>query len=185
QATENVHRLAVASLLAADEFRASLDEFRRKREWIQARRKRTDAQLFELFGQPVRVHLLNHETDAPYAAAHFAAIHEFGIESTWSGQPKEVLVISPDVLPVGDIPASGSGIRAWALGKGLESRGHHVRYTMPAAALYGREDSVPPEYARGAWTPKNLQSLVDATHPDVVVSTGWPNLTWLKRANVP
>ncbi|HET6313631.1 MAG TPA: glycosyltransferase, partial [Chloroflexia bacterium] len=150
-----------------------------------ANRKRSDEELFARFGQPGRVHLLNHATDAPYSAAHHALLHEFGIERLWDGQPKEVLLISPDVLPVGDIPASGSGIRAWALGKGLESRGHKVRFTMPRAALQGREGQVPVEYARGAWTAENLQSMVDALAPDVIVSCGWPNLTWLLRANLP
>jgi GT2 family glycosyltransferase/glycosyltransferase involved in cell wall biosynthesis len=183
--TENVHRNAVATLLAANEFMDNLDHFRSKRDWIQANRKRSDAEMFALFGQPGRVHLLNHEADAPYSAAHFTLLHELGIEALWSDLPKEVLVISPDVLPVGDIPASGSGIRAWALGKGLESRGHHVRFTMPAAALHGREEQVPDEYAKGAWTPETLQAMVDALAPDVIVSCGWPNLTWLNRANLP
>ncbi len=182
---ENVHRNAVANLLAADEFRANLDSCNAKREWIQANRQRTDEELFALFGQPGRVHLLNHGSDAAYSSTHHTLLHEFDIEQLWQDQPKEVLVISPDVLPVGDIPASGSGIRAWALGKGLESRGHHVRFTMPAAALVGREKQVPPQYVQGAWTPETLQSIVDALAPDVVVSCGWPNLTWLPRANLP
>ena len=82
---------------------------------------------------------------------HYAILNEFGISDLWSDLPKEVLVISPDVLPVGDIPASGSGIRAWALGKGLEEQGHHVHFTMPAPAVKGREGSVPQEYVDGAW----------------------------------
>src|SRR5207253_10894495 len=48
---EHVHRLAVASLLAADEFRANLGLFRGKREWLQARRVRSDADILALFGQ--------------------------------------------------------------------------------------------------------------------------------------
>lgn len=185
QNTDNIHRNAVATLLAADEFRATIEKMTPKREWIQANRKRSDEELFARFGQPGRAHLLNHETDAPYSAAHHAVLHEFGMDQLWEGQPKEVLLVSPDVLPVGDIPASGSGIRAWALGKGLESRGHKVRFTMPRAAIEGREGQVPPEYARGAWTPESLQSLVDTIAPDVIVSCGWPNLTWLPRANLP
>ncbi len=181
----NAHRNAVAALLAANEFMENLDSVRKKREWVQANRKRSDAELFALFGQPGRVNLVNHDVDASYARAHYTLLHEFGIGQLWDGLPKEVLVISPDVLPVGDIPASGSGIRAWALGKGLESRGHHVRFTMPAPALQGREEQVPAEYVRGAWTTQNLQSIVDALVPDAVVSCGWPNLTHLRRANVP
>ncbi len=185
QDTENVHRNAVASLLAATEFGDNTHLFRERRSYIQANRKRSDAEIFAMFGQPGRVHLLNHTADAPYAAAHYNMLNEFEIGELWSDLPKEVLVISPDVLPVGDIAASGSGIRAWALGKGLESRGHHVHFTMPAAALVGREEMVPAAYTQGAWTAENLQSIVDAMTPDVVVSCGWPNMTWLRRANVP
>jgi glycosyltransferase involved in cell wall biosynthesis len=158
---------------------------RRKREWIQANRKRTDEELFALFGQPGRINPINHPTDATYSATHYTLLNEFGIQDLWQDLPKQVLLISPDVLPVGEIPASGSGIRAWALGKGLESMGHHVHFTMPAPAFRGREDQVPHEYFEGAWTPDNLQSIVDATVPDVIVSCGWPNLNWTDRASVP
>jgi len=181
----NVHRHAIAALIAVNEFTDKLGDFRAKREWLQARRKRSDVELFRLFGQPGRVNWINHHTDAPYAVAHYILLNEFGIQNMWQHLPKEVLVISPDVLPVGEIPASGSGIRAWALGKGLESRGHNVHYTMPAPAIQGREGSVPPEYVAGAWTTGNIQSIIDTMVPDVVVSCGWPNLTWTPRPNVP
>ena len=182
--TTGVHRNAVAALLAANEFSDNLDKFRAKREWLQARRKRTDIELFALFGQPGRVNWINHETDSTYAVTQYTVMTEFGIQNLWKHLPKQVLVVSPDVLPVGDIPASGSGIRAWALGKGLESKGHHVHYTMPAPAIQGREGSVPAEYVSGAWTTDNLQSIIDTLVPDVVVSCGWPNLTWTPRVNV-
>lgn len=181
----SIHRNAVAALLAANEFSDNLEQAHVKREWIQSRRKRTDRELFALFGQPGRVNWINHKTDAPYSAAHYALLNDFGIGDLWSDLPKEVLLISPDVLPVGDIPATGSGIRAWALGKGLEAQGHNVHYTMPAPAIKGREGNVPPEYVDGAWSPDNLQSIVDHLVPDVIVSCGWPNLTWIPRPNVP
>lgn len=181
----SIHRNAVAALLAVNEFSDNLDKAHAKREWIQARRVRPDRDLFALFGQPGRANWINHETDAPYTAVHYALLNEFGIGDLWGDLPKEVLLISPDVLPVGDIPATGSGIRAWALGKGLEAQGHHVHYTMPAPAIKGREASVPPEYVEGAWSPDNLQSIVDELVPDVIVSCGWPNLTWIPRPNVP
>jgi GT2 family glycosyltransferase/glycosyltransferase involved in cell wall biosynthesis len=181
----NVHRHAVAGLLAANEFMDNLGKFQEKRAWLQARRVRNDRELFALFGQSGRVNWINHTTDARYATTHYDLLDLFGIADLWGDLPKEVLVISPDVLPVGDIPASGSGIRAWALGKGLEGEGHHVHYTMPAPAIKGREGSVPQEYVDGAWTPANLQSIIDAMVPDVIVSCGWPNLTWTPRLNVP
>ncbi|MEO8288343.1 MAG: glycosyltransferase [Chloroflexota bacterium] len=183
--TSNIHRNAVAALLAVNEFTDNLARMREKREWLQARRRRTDVELFSLFGQPGRVNWINHETDATYTATHYELLNEFGIQNLWSHLPKEVLVISPDVLPVGDIPASGSGVRAWALGKGLEGHGHNVHFTMPAPAIQGREGSVPPEYVAGAWTTENLQSIIDAMVPDVIVSCGWPNVTWTPRPNLP
>jgi GT2 family glycosyltransferase len=182
--TTVVHRNALSALLAANEFTDNLDTFRVKREWLQARRKRTDVELFALFGQPGRVNWINHETDSTYAVTQYTLLNEFGIQNLWKHLPKQVLVVSPDVLPVGDIPASGSGIRAWALGKGLESKGHHVHFTMPAPAIQGREGSVPAEYVAGAWTTDNLQSIIDTLVPDVVLSCGWPNLTWTPRVNV-
>jgi GT2 family glycosyltransferase len=181
----SIHRNAVAALLAANEFSDNLEKARAKREWIQARRVRPDHDLFELFGQPGRVNWINHETDAAYSAAHYALLNGFGIGDLWGDLPKEVLLISPDVLPVGDIPATGSGIRAWALGKGLAAQGHNVHFTMPAPAIKGREAGVPPEYVEGAWSPDNLQSIIDEMVPDVIVSCGWPNLTWTPRPNVP
>ncbi|HUS16987.1 MAG TPA: glycosyltransferase family 4 protein, partial [Chloroflexia bacterium] len=99
--------------------------------------------------------------------------------------PKHVLLISPDVLPVGGIPASGVGVRAWALGQALRERGHHVHFAMPSAALAGREDQVPAQIRALAWNADNLQSLVDSVAPDVIVTVGWPNLTPLQRVSVP
>jgi glycosyltransferase involved in cell wall biosynthesis len=181
----SVHRNAVAALIAANEFSDNLAQFRAKRAWVQERRVRSDSELFTLFGQPGRVNWINHSSDAPYAVAHYAILDAFGLHDLWSDVPKHILLISPDVLPVGDVPATGSGIRAWALGQGLEAQGHHVHYTMPAPAIAGREGQVPTEYVEGAWTPQNLQSIIDSMVPDVVVSCGWPNIVWTPRVNVP
>jgi glycosyltransferase involved in cell wall biosynthesis len=86
---------------------------------------------------------------------------------------------------VGGIPSSGVGLRAWALGQGLAGRGHQVHFAMPAAALAGREDLVPPAIRELAWSPDNLQTLVDSLAPDVIVTVGWPNLTPLERVPMP
>ena len=181
----SVHRNAVAAVLAANEFSDNLATFRAKRDWVQERRVRTDKELFDLFGQPGRVNWVNHASDGPYAVAQHAIQDAFELNDLWEHVPKQVLLISPDVLPVGDVPASGSGIRAWALGQGLEAQGHHVHYTMPAPAIAGKEGQVPREYVDSAWTPQNLQTIIDSMVPDVVVSCGWPNIVWTPRVNVP
>jgi GT2 family glycosyltransferase/glycosyltransferase involved in cell wall biosynthesis len=185
QTLEPVHPQVVSTMLAAEEFNTMLPAFAAKRAAIQAGRRRPDAEIVELFGQPTRIALINHPADAGYARAHMRIMNSLGIADLFAHVPKHVLLISPDVLPVGGIPTSGVGLRAWALGQGLMQRGHHVHFAMPAAALQGREDLVPPEIRELAWTPANLQGLVDALVPDVIVTVGWPNLTPLERAPVP
>ncbi len=185
QTPEVVHPQAVSTMLAADEFIAHLPALAAKRAAVQALRRRSDAEIAAVFGQPLRVALINHPTDAGYARAHYRIMEGLGVAELFAAQPKHVLLISPDVLPVGGIPTSGVGLRAWALGQGLIGRGHQVQFAMPAAALKGREDLVPAAVRELAWTPESLQGLVDSLAPDVVVTVGWPNLTPLARAPMP
>ena len=49
--TETVHRNIIAGLFAVNEFMDNLGSTSEKRTWIQANRKRTDAELFHLFGK--------------------------------------------------------------------------------------------------------------------------------------
>lgn len=185
QTWESVHPQAVSTMLAADEFMAQLPQVGAKRAAVQALRRRPDADVVAQFGQPTRIGLINHATDAGYARAHYRIMNSLAIAELFAALPKHVMLISPDVLPVGGIPTSGVGLRAWALGQGLADRGHQVHFAMPAAALVGREDRVPPEIRALAWTPANLQGLVDSLAPDVIVTVGWPNLTPLARAPMP
>ena len=180
-----VHPQVVSLMLAGDEFNAALPQLAAKRAAIQALRRRPDAEIVSLFGQPTRIALINHAADVQYARAHLRLFNSLGIADLFADLPKQVLLISPDVLPVGGIPSSGVGLRAWALGQGLIGCGHHVHFAMPKAAIQGREALVPAAIRELAWDHTNLQGIVDALSPDVIVTVGWPNLTPLARVPMP
>lgn len=97
-----------------------------------------------------------------------------------SGSNKRVLVISSDLLPYPGLPTVGSGLRAWGIGQGLMARGHDVLFSIPRAALVGREHIAPPEIVDLAWEHHNLVSVVRNAHPDVVIVCNWPLM-----ANIP
>ena len=46
-----------------------------------------------------------------------------------------IVVISGDILPFPGLPTTGAGLRAWGLGKGLESRGHEVILGFPRLSV--------------------------------------------------
>ncbi len=63
-------------LIALEDFCRQLPELRRKRALIQQRRRRSDAELFELFGDPFRLH----EPVDVYEEIARALIRDFGID---------------------------------------------------------------------------------------------------------
>jgi len=84
-----------------------------------------------------------------------------------------VLIVSSDILPLPGFPTTGAGLRAWGIGQGLASRGHDVLYSMPAAALEGREH-VKPSIRDQAWMLGTLSNVIERTQADVVIACNWP-----------
>ncbi len=85
-----------------------------------------------------------------------------------------MLVFSSDILPYPGLPTVGSGLRAWGIGQGLLSRGYEVIFSIPKAALTGRESIAPPEVLDLAWEHHTLVSIVRRVQPEAVVVCGWP-----------
>jgi len=97
---------------------------------------------------------------------------------------KRVLVIAADVLPLPGFPTTGAGLRSWALGKGLESRGHDVILSMPRLYLnQGRE--APKNIAAYAWTPESIDSVIVRVKPHVVVFCHWPAMCIRQKLDIP
>jgi GT2 family glycosyltransferase len=78
-----------ARLIALEDFARQLPAINRKREAVQQRRRRSDKELFELFGDPLRLD----ESNALYEEVGRALIREFGVEELVSpGSSQRVTV---------------------------------------------------------------------------------------------
>jgi GT2 family glycosyltransferase len=80
----NTHPHLVARLIGLEDFCLQLPALRQKREWIQKRRCRPDAELMELFVDPLRLH----ENGELYEDVARVLIHEFGLEEIVSANRK-------------------------------------------------------------------------------------------------
>lgn len=160
----------LAALAAVPALMDNLPRLLDKRQAIQERRRRTDAELAQLFRWPFR-HWPEAQVRTQYLAAEL-----FGVQSLFADVPRKVLVVSSDILPYPGMPTVGSGLRAWGIGQGLKAAGHEVLFAMPRAALKGREESAPEEARTFAWEPETLHQIVRQAEADIVVVCNWPVL---------
>jgi GT2 family glycosyltransferase len=163
----------MASLVAVHEVVERLPQLMEKRRRIQAARRRSDAEVAGRFRWPFRA-WLDVDPQTQYRVAN-----AFGVTEIFQGLPRRVLVISSDILPYPGLPTVGSGLRAWGLGQGLASRGHEVVFSMPRAALAGREHLVARDVAGRAWEHHTLLTIVREVDPEAVVVCNWPILDML------
>ena len=174
-----VDRHQAGTLVAVEEVVRSLPRLLEKRSAIQARRRRSDAEVAELFRWPFL-----HWPDVSLAT-QFRVVTAFGVDEIFAGLSRRVLVFSPDILPYPGLPTVGSGLRAWGIGRGLEAAGHEVVFSMPEVALEGHDGAVDLEVVELAWTMGTLGEIVQRVRPDVVVVCGWPVLDCLPTERVP
>jgi GT2 family glycosyltransferase len=73
---EQVPRAAIAHLLAGDDLIRYWPRLMEKRAWIQARRRRSDGEIFRLFGRPLQLSFLEDE----YEAAQGLLVRAFGLD---------------------------------------------------------------------------------------------------------
>lgn len=85
---------------------------------------------------------------------------------------KRILVISGDILPHPGFPTTGAGLRAWGIGKGLESKGHDVLLTMPKASV-ARNSTPSKELLPLLYDKKELPAFIAHHQPDVVILQHW------------
>ncbi len=86
---------------------------------------------------------------------------------------KRVLVFSGDHVPISGLPTTGSGLRAWGLGQGLQSRGHDVVFSLPRVSLARYAGVVSADVVAHSWDDFAMSDVVGAVQPDVVVLCGW------------
>jgi GT2 family glycosyltransferase/glycosyltransferase involved in cell wall biosynthesis len=179
--TTSIDRQDVSTLVAMREVVHHLPQVMQKRRQVQQRRLRSDAEVALLFRWPFR------HWPGVDAQTQSVLAETFGVFSIFESLPRRVLVISSDILPYPGMPTVGSGLRAWGIGEGLRSRGHEVVYSMPRAALVGREAIAPAEVLQLAWEQATLADVVRKAEPDVVVVCNWPVMALLpaELINVP
>ncbi|MCS5722032.1 glycosyltransferase [Herbiconiux sp. CPCC 203407] len=115
--TTPVAKESLAGLFALDQFVEELESLSVTRDDIQGRRRRTDAELFRLFGNMIHPLL----GGSSYLSGFRAVVDAFEIES--STDRRRILVITGDSL--GEKMA-GPGLRAWKISEALSAE-HDVR----------------------------------------------------------
>ncbi|MFB2581131.1 glycosyltransferase [Herbiconiux sp. P15] len=122
--TTPVAKESLAGLFALDQFVEELESLSVSRDDIQGRRRRTDAELFRLFGNMIHPLL----GGSSYLTGFRAVVDAFEIES--SSDRRRILVITGDSL--GEKMA-GPGLRAWKISEALADE-HDVRLVTWNAA---------------------------------------------------
>jgi len=98
--------------------------------------------------------------------------------------PNRILIVTHEMLPFDDGPASGGGLRVWGLAQGLESRGFEVVTSMPQHYLEGRQD-VPQAIREAAYDQRHMGRLIDKIKPDVLLLEQPRSLLWFENLDVP
>lgn len=184
--SEPVSRAGLAVLVAANEVIENLPHIMQKRRTVQAKRKRPDAEVFAHFGQPLLAHNIEHPPgDDIYTRVQSSILNELGIADLFAHTPRRVLVVASDLLPFNGLPTTGAGLRAWSIGQGLLERGHEVLYSMPRAAMEGRERQGENRAWELLWDAGKLHEVVKKASPDVIVACGWSTLGNLEGVSTP
>jgi glycosyltransferase involved in cell wall biosynthesis len=97
---------------------------------------------------------------------------------------KRVLIVSGDILPLPGFPTTGAGLRAWGLGKGLETYGQEVIFSMPALYL-DKVQQAPKEITDYAWRVGKVKQVIQKARPDMVVFCHWPAVQIEKKLDIP
>lgn len=192
--TETVGRSGLAVLLAVNEVVEQLPHLLEKRRGLQARRRRTDAEIFRLFGQPLYAHGMNvPHLDIPYTHTHHTVINTLGIAELFAQTSRRILIVTditlpsrlfaaqflpsptPSPLAPGASPTMGNSltepvVRIWKMAQSLKNAGHEIVWTLPQAAIKGGDYS--PELQELAWEPERIHQIVQKTLPDLVLVSG-------------
>ncbi len=166
-------------LLALRDIIDNLPHLMEKRAKVQASRRRPDKEIFNLFDQPLKIFTMAYHLDATYAIAQTNLINAFQLDRVFAGIGKKVAILTSTGLPRYGFPPSAEALRAEAIGEALTQQGHQVTYSMPKALMNGR--NLPASVADIAWDPTKIDMLVLRLIPDILITTDWKTLQYLKK----
>lgn len=99
-----------------------------------------------------------------------------------------VLLFSNDLMPFGDLPTSGGGLRCYQLLKGLESHGIEVISSMPGFTYLAQQhyQAIPEEQRSWLWQWHTQDELLKRAKPDAVIfASNWDHYNLSKIPEVP
>ena len=129
--TLELPKVALTGAYAIDHLVANLPSLLETRRDLQARRRRSDRDLFPLFREPIEPAL----GIPSYLEAHDELVRAFGIEEIFRARQRILVVTGEPLLDV----MAGPAIRAWEIAKALAPE-HDVRLLSTSGAKVGHPD---------------------------------------------
>jgi glycosyltransferase involved in cell wall biosynthesis len=106
-----------------------------------------------------------------------------------------ILIFATDIIPFHGLPTSGTALRTFGLGKGLEAHGHEIIFAVPKLALEGlissaKFESLPKEtqnqiLSLDTFDHTCADDLVSKYSPDLILCGHWPAMMLSIKPNVP
>lgn len=100
----------------------------------------------------------------------------------------KVLLFSNDLMPFGELPTSGGGLRCWQLKCGLEARGIEVVSSMPGFTYLTEKyfDKIPAEQREHLWQWGTQDQILKRVKPDAVLfASNWDHFNLGSKPDVP
>lgn len=100
----------------------------------------------------------------------------------------KVVLFSNDVMPFGNLPTSGGGLRCWQIYQGLKCHGIDVVASMPGFTylINKHKSDVPQEQRELLWFWDTQEKILNEQKPDAVIyASNWDHYALSKKPDVP
>ena len=96
----------------------------------------------------------------------------------------KIILFSTELLPMGDVPATGWGVRGKGIYESLKGCGFDMYYAPLKNAIEGK-DNLPSEITELAFDKKNVDDIIKDISPDVIIFSPWPSASELDQTDIP
>ncbi|MCB0217545.1 MAG: glycosyltransferase family 2 protein [Chloroflexi bacterium] len=171
----------LAPLVAMRAVMEALPEVMRERRRIQSARRRPDAEILPLFGQPRRLYPMGHLLVQDYCESQQSLWQALGLDRIFAAVPTRVALLATAGPPGLGFPESRQGRRAEAIGRALEAAGHVVVWCLPERLIARHRDlALDARARRCAWNDRTIDHRLMHLGPDVIVATHWRALAFAR-----
>ncbi|MDP2935280.1 MAG: glycosyltransferase family 2 protein, partial [Dehalococcoidia bacterium] len=109
----SVPKLGLACLLAMDEFASNLPRLQEKRQWVQEHRRRSDSEIFRIFGRWIETPVLHTPS---FLATQDTLVRNLEVPEFLHQRRRSILLITHDVISEN---MAGPGMRYWEIARVL------------------------------------------------------------------